>query len=693
MKDYAAHEVKNICLLGHSGSGKTAVVEAMLHLTKVTDRMGKTIDGTSVLDYDAEEIKRGQSVFTSLAPIEWKDHKINFVDTPGYFDYAQEMEAGLAVSDNALIVVDGKDGVQTGTLRAFKQVTKRKLPTIFFINKLDEENSSFEKVYDQLRDTFGKTVIPFELPIYENGQIVGSVNVLRNKAWYLNDRENAKEVPAELSAQVEEYRDQISEAVAMTCDDLMEKFFSGETFDEAELVQGLRLGVRSGEIRPVYAGSAVKMLGIERLLDLIGEYFPSYGEIGTVEALDANDEVIKMHTDESEAFSALVYKTLIDPFVGRISFVKVMSGVLTSDTQVVNVQKDKAEKVAQIFIIKGKHQLAVGKLFTGDLGAIVKLQYTQTNDTLATKAKLVRYPSIVFPEGLLAMSIWPKSKNDEDKMSTSLQRIEEEDPSFKMVKNGETNELVVYGLGDQHLDVVVNKLHNKYKVDVDLKEPRIPYRETIRSTVTVEGKHKKQSGGAGQFGHVFVTFEPCDSEDMVFEEKVFGGAVPKQYFPAVEQGLREAMVKGVLAGYRVVGVKATLVDGKYHEVDSKEIAFKMAARLAYKAGMPLAKPALLEPIVKISVTIPEEYTGTVIGDFNKRRGLILGMELNDEGEQVVSAEVPMSEVMRYSTELRSFTQGIGTYTQVFDRYEPAPQPIADKVVANTKHHMDNEEDE
>ena len=321
-------------------------------------------------------------------------------------------------------------------------------------------------------------------------------NVLRNKAWYLNDRENSKEVPAELSAQVDEYRNQISEAVAMTCDDLMEKFFSGKTFDEAELVQGVRLGVRSGEIRPVYAGSAVKMLGVERLLDLIGEYFPSYGEIGTVDALDANDNVIKLHTNESEAFSALVYKTLIDPFVGRISLVKVMSGVLTSDTQVVNVQKDKAEKVAQIFIIKGKHQLAVGKLFTGDLGAIVKLQYTQTNDTLATKAKLVRYPNIIFPEGLLAMSIWPKSKNDEDKMSTSLQRIEEEDPSFKMVKNSETNELVVYGLGDQHLDVVVNKLKNRYKVEVDLKEPRIPYRETIRSTVTVEGKHKKQIGRA-----------------------------------------------------------------------------------------------------------------------------------------------------------------------------------------------------
>ena len=455
MKDYAAHEVKNICLLGHSGSGKTTIVESMLYLTKSTDRMGKTIDGTSVLDYDAEEVKRGLSVFTSLAPIEWKDHKINFIDTPGYFDYAQEMEAGLAVADNALIVVDGKDGVQTGTLRAFKQIAKRKLPTIFFINKLDEENTSFDKVYTQLRDTFGKSIIPFEIPIYEHGQIVGSVNILRNKAWYLNDRENAKEVPANLKPLVEDYLAQISESIAMTCDELMEKFFSGETFDEAELIQGVRLGVRSGEIRPVYAGSAIKMLGIERLMDLIGEYFPSYGELGTVDALDTNNEPIKLQTDETETFSALVYKTIIDPFVGRISFIKVMSGILTSDTQVYNVQKDKPEKVSQVFIIKGKHQIAVGKLFTGDLGAIVKLQYTQTNDTLATKAKLVTHTPIKFPEGLLAMSIWPKSKLDEDKMSTSLQRVEEEDPSFKMVKNGETNELIVYGLGDQHLDVVV----------------------------------------------------------------------------------------------------------------------------------------------------------------------------------------------------------------------------------------------
>lgn len=693
MKDYAASEVKNICLLGHSGAGKTAVLEAMLYFTKATDRMGKTLDGTSVLDYDPEEIKRGQSVFTSIAPIEWCDHKINFIDTPGYFDYAQEAEAGLAVADNVLIVVNGKDGIQTGTIRAFKQAAKRKLPTLFFINKMDEENTSFDKVYQQLRDTFGKSVIPFEVPIIEGHEIVGSVNILKNKAWYIKDRENAKEVPAAMKPMIDEYLAQISEAVAMTSDELMEKFFSGESFSETELIQGVRLGVRSGDIRPVYAGSAVKMVGIERLMDLISEYFPSYGEIGIVEAQDPDGQTVKLHTNESEVFSALVYKTIIDPFVGRISFIKVMSGTLSSDTQVHNIQKDKAEKVNQIFIIKGKHQIAVGKLFTGDLGAIVKLQFTQTNDTLATKTKPVTYPAIKFPEGLLAMSIWPKSKADEDKMSTALQRIEEEDPSCQVIKNPETNEQVLYGLGDQHLDVITNKLRNKYKVEVELKEPRIPYRETIRGTVTVEGKHKKQSGGAGQFGDVFITFEPTDSIEMVFEEKVFGGAVPRQYFPAVESGLRDAMQKGVLAGYKVVGVKATLVDGKYHEVDSKEIAFKMAARKAYKEGMPKAKPVLLEPIVKVQVAVPEDYTGTVIGDFNKRRGLILGMELNEDGDQVISAEAPMSEMMRYSTELRSFTQGRGTYTQQFDRYEFAPQPIADKVIAQAQHDLEEDEDE
>lgn len=691
MKDYAALDIRNIVLLGHSGVGKTQLVESMLYFTKVTDRMGKTVDGTSVIDFDQDEIKKGQSIYTGLAPIEWKDHKINFIDTPGYFDYAQEQEAGLAVADNALIVVSAKDGIQTGTIRAWKSVSKRKLPTIFFINKIDEENTSFDKVYAQLRDQFGKSVIPFEMPIIENGKVVGSINILKNKAWYLNDRANAKDVPDTYRAKTDEYLNMISEAVAETSDELLDKFFSGEPLSDAELIQGVRAGVRSGEIRPVYCGSASQQIGIERLLDLIGEYFPSYGEKGLIEAKNLRGDTVKLHTDESESFSALVYKTIIDPFVGRISYIKVMTGVLASDSVVQNVREEKPEKIAQVFIVKGKNQIAVGKLFTGDLGCVVKLQLTKTNDTLAIKGHEVSYPAVTFPEGLLAMSIFPKSKNDEDKLSSSLQRIEEEDPSCKVIKNPETHEMVLYGLGDQHLDVIVSKLRNKYKVDVELREPRIPYRETIRGTVTVEGKHKKQSGGAGQFGDVFITFEPCDSIEMVFEEKVFGGAVPRQYFPAVEAGLREAMVKGVLAGYKVVGVKATLVDGKYHEVDSKEIAFKMAARLAYKAGMPQAKPVLLEPVVKVSVTVPDEYTGAVIGDFNKRRGIILGMEPNEDGDQVVMAEAPMSEMMRYSTELRSFTQGRGTYTQTFDRYEFAPQPIAEKVIANSA--KDHEEEE
>lgn len=693
MKDYAAQDVKNIVLLGHSGSGKTSLVESMLHFTNATDRLGKNADGTSVLDYDSEEAKRGTSIYLSLAPVEWNDHKINCIDVPGYFDYAQELEAGLAVADNALIVVDGRDGVQTGTIRGFKAANAKKYPILFFINKLDEENSSFEKVFGQLRAQFGKSIIPFEMPIIEKGVIIGSVNILKDKAWYLNDPLTPQDIPDYLKAQVDEYLEMVREAVAMESEELMEKYFSGEIFTDTELLQGVRLGVRNGDIHPVYAGSATQSVGIRRLMDLIGEYFPSYGELGLIKAKKPNGDVVELHTNEEEVFSAQIFKTIVDPFVGRISLLKVMSGTLTSDTHVYNVNQDEAEKISQVFIIKGKHQIAVGKLFTGDIGAIVKLQHSHTNDSLATKENPILFEPIKFPEGLLAMSIWPVSKNDEDKMSSALQRIEEEDPSCKVIKHPETYEQILYGLGDLHLDVIVSKLRNKYKVDVVLKEPRIPYRETIRGSVTVEGKHKKQSGGAGQFGDVFITFEPCDQLEMVFEEKIVGGSVPRQYFPAVESGLREVMNKGVLAGYKVVGVKAILIDGKYHEVDSKEIAFKMAAKKAYRAGMPLAKPVLLEPILKVEVTVPEEHTGTVIGDFNKRRGIILGMDFNDDGEQIILAEVPMSEMMRYSTELRSFTQGVGLYTQSFERYDVTPPNIAEKVIKEANHKVEDEEDE
>ncbi|MEG0094054.1 MAG: elongation factor G [Erysipelotrichaceae bacterium] len=696
MRDYLAHEVRNVCVFGHSGVGKTAVLEAMLYFTKASDRFGKTKEGSSLIDYDSEEIKRGISVFTSLVPIEWKEDKINFIDTPGYLDFVGEMEAGAAVGDSALIVVGAKDSVQSGTIKAWEKAQERKLPTIFFINKLDEEHTSFEKAYNNLRDHFGKSVIPFEVPIIEKDEIIGSVNILRDKAWYykgpLADPNKAYNVPDNMIEMVKTYKDQIAEAIAMGDDELMEKFFSGEEFSEAELTRGVRIGVRSGEIRPVFSGSAINSIGIERLLDLIIKYFPTYGEVGsiTVKDLDKKSD-IELETNEKEVFTAHVFKTIVDPFVGRISYLKVNSGVLSSDMQVYNPQKDKLEKISSIFIIKGKHQTAVGKLFTGDIGAVVKLQYTQTNDTLCDKERKLELTPIEFSKPMLAMAVFPKSKNDDDKLSSGLSRMVEEDPTLLIENNQETHQTVLYGIGDQHIDVALSKLKSKYKVEVDLVEPKVQYRETIKKKVIGEGRHKKQTGGHGQFGHVFVEFAPNpDEEEMVFEEKVFGGAVPRQYFPAVEVGLRECMNKGILAGYKVVNIKATLLDGKYHDVDSSEMAFKQAARLSYKAGMELANPILLEPIVNVFVKVPDEFTGTIMGDFNKRRGMIVGMDMKD-GYQVINANVPMAEMMKYPIELRAMSQGRGTYTQEFDRYEPVPPMISTKIIAAAT--KDKEEEE
>lgn len=692
MKDYLAKDIRNVVLLGHAGAGKSSLIEAALFFTKAIDRMSKPGDASSTMDYDPEEIKRAQSVYTSLAPVEWKDRKINFIDTPGYLDYEGEKCSGFAVADNALIVVSAKDGVESGTEKAMKMAGKRHMPTIFFANKIDDENASFDGILAQLREKFGKTVIPFEYPIKAGNKVIGSINILRNKAWYYNNRNEAEEVPADYKNIVEEYYNQIAEAIAMSDDALMEKFFEGERFSEEEVAKGLMAGVRSGEIKPVYCGSAINCTGVERLLDLITEYFPSYAEVGTVLAEDDKGEPVELETNENESFSALIYKTIVDPFVGKISYFKVMSGVLTSDSVVYNTKKEKVEKISQIFIVKGKNQIAAGKLFTGDLGAVTKLQFTETNDTLCSENKKVVLKEIEFPKPMLGIAIAPKTKADEDKMSDALKRILYEDKSIRFEKNAETGEQVLYAMGDQAIDVILNKLKSRYKVEVTTKMPKVQYRETILGKAEAQGKHKKQSGGAGQYGDVWIRFEPCDSDEMVFEEEIFGGAVPKQYFPPTEQGLRDCMEHGILAGYKVVGVKCTLFDGSYHDVDSKEIAFKAAARLAYKAGMPKAKPVLLEPIGKVQVVAPEEYTGTIIGDFNKRRGIILGMEMNDENEQVIEAEVPMSEMQRYSTELRSMTQGRGSYVVEFDRYERAPQDVTDRVVKEAAKDAVDEED-
>ena len=681
MKDYLANEVRNVVVLGHSGAGKSSVIEACLYFTKAIERYGKNNDGTTALNYDPEEGKRGTSVYCHIAPVEWKDKKINFIDTPGYMDYAGEEATGLVMGDNALIVVNAKEGIEAGTERAWREaVSKQKIPTIFFVNKMDVENANFDTVYSTLREKFGKSVIPFEVPIIENGVVVGSVNILRRKAWYYNDRNTAKEVPSALIGEVERYYNEIAEAIAMTDDELMEKFFSGETFDEHELAKGLRIGVRSGGIRPVYCGSAENQTGIERLLDLITEYFPSYAEKGRIQAETLKGDTIDMETNENEALSAFVFKTIVDPFVGKVSYLKVMSGVLNSDSQVYNSKKDVTEKINQIYVINGKYQIGVGKLFTGDIGAVVKLQATETNDTLCTRSRVIKYPDIEYPHPMLGYAIHPKTKADEDKLSSGIHNLMLEDHTIKLVNNEETHEQVLYGVGDQHIDLILSKLKSKYKVEVTTEKPTVQYRETISAKAEAQGKYKKQNGGAGQYGDVWVRFEPTDSDDMVFAEEVFGGAVPKQYFPPVEQGLRDCMSKGVLAGYKVVGVKATLYDGSYHPVDSKEVAFKEAARLAYNAAMPNAKPVLLEPIGKVVVTAPEDYTGTLMGDFTKRRGIILDMGTDEDGLQVIRAEVPMAEMLTYATELRSMTQGRGCYELAFDRYETAPHDVAQKVI-------------
>jgi len=670
MKEYLAKDVRNVVLLGHSGAGKSALVESALFQTKAIDRMGKTTDGTAAMDYDPEEAKRGVSIYCAVAPVEWKNVKINFIDTPGYLDYEGEKVSGAAAADLAVIVVSAKDGIESGTESAAKLCKKNGIPVVFFINKMDDDNANFEKTVDELRAKFGTSVVPFEVPVMEGKKMTGSNKVLEDPS--------------------NPHYDQITEAIASADDELMDKFFEGEPFTPEETAKGLKLALSSGDVKPVFAGSVTGCAGVAQLMDFIKENCPVYIDYGTV--TDKDGVVLK--TDDSEVFSALVFKTVVDAFVGKISYVKVLSGTLTPTTPLYNSKKDQAEKAGGLFTVCGKQQTPINKLSCGDIGALTKLLITETNDTLCTKDKKVVFKDIEYPRPMLGVAVSPKTKDDEDKMSDALKKVLIEDKSLNFVRNGETGEQVLYGVGDQQLDVVVNKLKSRYKVEIVLKEPKVQYRETIRGKSEVQGKYKKQNGGAGQYGDVWVRFEPNpDSEEMVFAEEVFGGAVPKNYFPSVEAGLRSCMAKGPLAGCKVVNVKATLYDGSYHPVDSKPNSFEAAARLAFKAGIPKANPILLEPIGKVTVICPEEYTGDIIGDFNKRRGMIMDTGSADAGEARIEAEVPMAEMLKYATELRSMTKGRGSYVIDFDRYEAAPQNVTDKVVAATAaERKDDDED-
>lgn len=687
MKNYKVDKIRNIALLGHGGSGKTTLVESILNSLEYTTRMGKVTEGNTVADYDKEEIARQFSIGTSIIPVEWNNSKYNILDTPGYFDFVGDVFGALRVVGGAVILVDASSGIEVGTEKAWTFTEKRNMPKIIFLNKMDKDNVDYIKLIRDLKEKFGKKVAPFCIPLGEKDDFRGFINIVDLIGREYNGKACVDvPIPAEYDSKIKPIRDMLIESVAESDEALMEKYFEGEEFTIEEIHNGLRKGVLSGDIVPVLCGSAEKSVGVHTLLNMVFDYMPTPQDMseGIYKGLNPdNEEVISREVDENEPFSAFVFKTIVDPFVGKISIFKVYSGKINKDNEVYNSTKEETEKINSLFLLRGKEQLAQKEIVAGDIGATSKLQYTETGDTLCDKASPIVYPGINFPKPSLYMAVEPKSKNDEDKIGTSLNKLIEEDPSFTVSRNKETKQLLIGGQGNMQLDVVTKKLKNIFGVEVNLLDPIIAYRETIRGTATVQGKHKKQSGGAGQFGDVHIQFERT-SEEFIFEEKVFGGAVPRNYIPAVEKGIRESMEKGILAGYPVVNVKATLLDGSYHPVDSNEMAFRMAAHQAFKKGIELATPILLEPIMKIEIYIPDEYMGDIMGDMNKRRGRILGMEPHEKGFQKVIAEAPHSEMFKYATDLRSMTQARGFFMMEFERYDEVPMQIALKVIANSR---------
>lgn len=685
MKQYLAARIRNIALTGHSDSGKTSLAEALLFKAGASDRLGKTSEGNTVCDFDPEEIKRKVSVCTAVAPFAWGSTKINLIDTPGLFDFAGEAAQGVRAAESLLIAVSGKSGVDVGTEKAYKMAKDLSKATLFFVSKLDVEHSDFYKVFEELKSTFGPSVCPIVVPYVEDQQVKCYINLIDMKAYTYDDKGEAHEVDMpDFGHRLDGLTAAVSEAVAETDESLFEKYFSGEKFTRDEIIRGVHTGVTNGSISPVLCGCSTNLQGIDMLLDCIVDLLPSPWEKGAEVAVDAEGEPVEVPCTDEAPLAAYVFKTIADPFVGKLSYVKVISGKLAADSAPINSRTGQPERLGKIIYIRGKKQEDTAYITAGDIGAVTKLAATETGDALCDPKKVLSFDPIHFPHPCLTMAIKAEAKGDEAKIASALQRLMEEDPTLAYENNAETHQQLISGLGEQHLDVLVSKLKNKFGVSVSLEVPRVAYRETIRKKVKVQGKHKKQSGGHGQFGDVWVEFEPTVGDDLVFEEKVFGGAVPKSFFPAVEKGLQDCVKHGVLAGYPVVGLKATLVDGSYHPVDSSEMSFKMAASLAYKAGMPQASPVLLEPIGNLKVYVPDSNTGDIIGDLNKRRGRVLGMNPANDGLQEIEADVPMSEMSDFATAIRSMTQGRGYFTLEFARYEQLPSNLEAKVIEEAK---------
>ncbi len=684
MNVYTTDKIRNVVLLGHGGAGKTSLVEAMAYLSGITSRMGKVSDKNTVSDYGKEEQSRGISISTSLVPIEWEGYKINILDTPGYFDFVGEVEEAMSAAGAAIIVVSGKAGVEVGTEKAWELCEKYNLPRIFYVDDMDIDNASFRQVVEDLTEKYGKKIAPFHLPIRENEKFVGYINVITETGNRWQGKEVVPcEIPEYSKANLQMCRDTLLETVAETSEEFMERYFGGDTFSEAEIRAALRTNVMDGTVVPMTMGSNVLCQGIYTLLDDVIKYFPS-PENREVAGIDLKtNEIFHANYDFAKAKSAVIWKTIVDPFIGKYSLIKVNSGVLKSDDVIYNVDKDVEMKIGKLYVLQGNKPIEVPELHAGDIGAIAKLTAARTGDSLSTKARTIRYgkPDISVPYTYMRYN--PVNKGDIDKISQSLQKMMHEDLTLKNVNDAENRQTLLYGIGDLHLEVVASRLKNEYKVEIELSKPKVAFRETIKKKSDVEYKYKKQSGGHGQYGHVKMRFEASGDLETpyVFEQEVVGGAVPKNFFPAVEKGIQDSISRGPLAAYPVVGVKAVLYDGSYHPVDSSEMAFKTAAAQAFKKGFMEAGPVLLEPIANLKVTVPDSYTGDVMGDLNKRRGRVLGMNPAPGGKTVVEAEIPMTGLFGYCTDLRSMTGGRGDFAYEFARYEQAPSDVQEKEVA------------
>ena len=683
---YTANAIRNICLLGHSGSGKTALAESLLYMTGVIDRIGKNADGNTVCDYDPEEVRRHVSISTSVVPLEYKNIKINLLDTPGGFDFSGAVVEALRAADAAILVISAKDGITVGFEKAWKYCEDRNMPRFVYISKVDEENSDYNATFNALREKYGNKIAPVVVPIWnEQKKIIGIIDVLNKRAFEMNNLKRVEiAIPEGKEDVITEFNDALKESVAETSEELMDKFFGGEDFTYAEMIHGMHQGVIDQTLYPVLCGSGVTCLGSLMLMDHIADLLPNPVEGNYHKATTTDGKTEEFVVSPGGVPSAFVFKTVSDQY-GKYSYIKVLSGEITSDTTLVNARTGETEKLGRLYAVCGKKYTEVKALSCGDIGAIGKMDKVKTGDTLCDSRKVVSLKGLPYAPACYSMAIAPKTKGQEDKIAAGLNRLNEEDPSFTLYSNPETKQLVISGSGDQQLDVLVAKLKARFGVDAVLSPAKVAYREKIKTKVEAHGRHKKQTGGSGQFGDVWVRFEPQEEQDeLIFAEEVFGGSVPKNFYPAVEKGIQEAVQKGPLAGYPMVGLKAVLYDGSYHPVDSNEMAFKLAAILAFKEAMPKANPTLLEPIGALAVTVPEDYVGDVMGDLSKRRGRPMGMNPDSDGNTVIEAEVPMAEMSSYAIDLRAMTQARGSFTLEFVRYEEVPKQNQAKIIADAK---------